>query len=204
MSKARATQRRILAAAGELFAEKPFDSVSMRAIARRAEVDPALIHHYFGTKEDLFGTVLEELLQPEQLALDIAGHPREEWGRALVHAALTIWASAMGPAVLALFRTGLTSHPELLRDFVLRAILSQVIDLLDGDLAERELRATLTGSQIVGLLTVRHLVGVEPLASLPIDDLADAVGPTIQRYLTGDVSSAWSDHPEPTHPSATS
>lgn len=186
-SKAERTKRRILEAAAELFGAKSFDGVSMRAIARAADVDPALIHHYFGSKDDLFEAVLAHGASPDDLVADVTRRPPEEWGEELVRRALALMDSPAGPALRALLRSGIASHPELLRTVITRQVVTRIVDRLDGPLEGRRKRAVLVGSQFVGLYVARYLVRIEPLASMPADEVVRLVGPTIQRYLTGDL-----------------
>lgn len=188
-SKSEQTRRRILEAASTLFAAKSFDGVSMRAIARRADVDPALIHHYFGSKDELFGEVLSDGASPEVLFRSVFTHPREVWGTELVREALALMESPAGPALRAVMRSGISSHPDLLRHFVGNRLLNHLTPHLAGPREERARRAVLVGSQFVGLFVARYLVRVEPLASMSREDLVRWVGPTIQRYLTGPLES---------------
>lgn len=184
-SKSALTRRRLLVAAEDLFSEKSFDAVSVRAIAREAGVDAALINHYFGSKEGLFREVLERLVQPDVAEADLQQQPSSTWGHELVSYADSMWSSRQGKAMLAVFRRGIAGHPEVLRGAVTTMILNRIIAHLEGD--DRELRASLAASQMAGLIVARHVVKVEPLASISTDELAALVGPTIQRYLTGDL-----------------
>lgn len=183
--KAERTRERILAVAAALFAQRSMDQVSVRAIARTADVDPALVHHYFGTKEDLFSTVLEQTIRPDQIARTITADDPSEWGCAMVRAAEAVWTSPAGPALFAAVRRSLASHSEVMNRFVTRALLPRIAAELDAPEPERELRASLVSSQMAGLLITRHLLRLEPLASLPTDDVIRLVGPAVQRYLTG-------------------
>lgn len=188
-SKSEQTRRRILAEAATLFAAKSFDGVSMRAIARQADVDPALVHHYFGSKDELFEEVLSQGASPEALFGAVTSRPRENWGTELVREAIKMMESPAGPALRAVMRSGISSHPDLLRHFVGSRILSHLSEHLEGTAEERAKRAVLVGSQFVGLFVARYLVKVEPLASMPREEVVRSVGPTIQRYLTGSLDS---------------
>lgn len=188
-AKSELTRARILDAAVSLFAAKSFDGVSMRAIAREAGVDPALIHHYFGSKDDLFEEVLSHGASPDALIERVAARPRQEWGVELARAALGLMESPAGPALRAVMRSGIASHPELLRRFVGDRILRLLVQHLEGSPEERAQRAVLVGSQFVGIFVAKYLVRVEPLASMPREEVVQLVAPTIQRYLTGPLGS---------------
>ncbi len=184
-SKGARTRQRILHTAATLFSEKSFEQVSLRSIARNAHVDPALINHYFGSKEGLFAAVLDEHLQPVQLEQRLGVDPVDRWGRELVLKAESVWVSPAGRAMLAMVRRAFAGNPELLRTFVTKALLERIASHIDGPDDERRLRASLVASQMSGLIVARHVVRVEPLASLTREQVADLVGPNVQRYLTG-------------------
>jgi hypothetical protein len=73
----------------------------------------------------------------------------------------------------------------LMRDFITRNIMRPLAVALD--VPDRELRATLAASQFVGLMVVRYVIRLEPLASTSPEVLARIIGPNVQRYLTGDL-----------------
>jgi hypothetical protein len=43
----------------------------------------------------------------------------------------------------------------------------------------------LVASQLIGLVMLRYVLAVEPLASAPAEELVAIYAPTLQRYLTG-------------------
>lgn len=45
-------------------------------------------------------------------------------------------------------------------------------------------------SQLVGVLTARYIIQLEPFASLPAEQVAQTIAPNLQRYLTGDLPAA--------------
>jgi AcrR family transcriptional regulator len=180
------TRGRIADAARRLFAERGFDRTSVRAVAAEAGVDPALVHHYFGTKQRLFIEAVDFPIDAvraiETLAVD---HP-EEVGERLVRFALRLWDDpAVLPRLLAVLRSAVTD-PEagkLLGTLFTRQGPVQLLRALGAD--QPDLRAELVGTQLVGLAVARHVLRVEPLASADHETIVAAVGPTMQRYLTG-------------------
>ncbi|WP_125611082.1 TetR family transcriptional regulator [Specibacter cremeus] len=181
------TRQGILAAARTLFARQGFEATSLREIARTAGVDPAMVHHYFDGKEDLFNSCVELPANPDEVFAGMAEVPAEERGEAILRTILGLWDSPAQPALLALLRGAATSQTTaaLFRETVFRRILSKAMAGLPGDAAELRLRGTLVASQIMGLVMTRYLFRVEPLAHASTDQLAALAGPTIQRYLTG-------------------
>lgn len=184
-SKSERTKLRIQQAAARLFASRSFETVSTRAIAKEAGVDAALIHHYFGSKEGLFQAVLNAAIRPEQLEVLVVSESPEDWGRQLVRAADKVWTSPAAPALKAVVRRILVGHEGMLREFVTRSLLNRFLSHIKGPETERRLRASLIGSQMSGLVIARHIVGIEPLASLSTDEVADLIGPVLQHYITG-------------------
>ncbi len=184
-SKSERTKLRIQQAAARLFASRSFETVSTRAIAKEAGVDAALIHHYFGSKEGLFQAVLNAAIRPEQLEVLVVSESPEDWGRQLVRAADKVWTSPAAPALKAVVRRVLVGHEGMLREFVTRSLLNRFLSHIKGPETERRLRASLIGSQMSGLVIARHIVGIEPLASLSTDEVADLIGPVLQHYITG-------------------
>jgi len=179
----RDTRAAILTAARSLFAELGYDKASIRAIARRAGVDAALVHHYYGTKDDLLAAALRLPFEPAGLVLAAMENP-DRIGETLAREFFALWESpAVREQMLALARAALT-HPvaaEKLRGIVTRESLGPIAARLA--FPDAPLRAELVGTHLFGLALGRYGLGLEPLASTDIATLAAAVGPTLQRYL---------------------
>ena len=176
----------ILRAARESFAAQGFRGTTMRGVARAAGVDAALVHHYFGSKDDLFLAALEVPLDPrEVLPLVLEGDPETIAWR-LLRTVLEVWDQpATRLQLAAVVRTGLASPAEwnMLRDGLLPLIVAPLAERLPGP--DPEQRAQLVATQMIGLLVARYVLVVEPLASLPREDVVAWVAPNLQRYLTG-------------------
>lgn len=182
------TREAILAAALDVFAERGFDGASVRAIAAAAGVDPALVHHYFGTKEQLFLATVQAPVNPDEILPKVLAGDIEGMGERIVRMFLSVWDDPVqGSAALALFRTALRHDwsARMLREFLTTQILRRAIARVPMDPAEAPMRATLIASQIFGLVGIRYLLKVEPLSEASADEVAAWVGPTLQRYLTG-------------------
>jgi AcrR family transcriptional regulator len=183
------TREAILDAARRSFAEQGYDRATIRGIARGAGVDPALVHHFYGTKEKLFAAAVGFPVVPSELLGQIRERDREDFGEALVRALLQVWdADDNAGKIAALLRSALTSEPmmDMLRQFVASAILG-VVAAASGH-GDAAFRASLVGSQVIGLAMARYVVRIGPLADAPAEEIATAVGPTLQRYLTGRLS----------------
>ena len=174
----------ILTRAREEFADKGYAGASLRAIARSAGVDPALVHHYFGTKEQVFVAAMELPFTPAELVPQILDGPRDELGERLVRTFLGIWSHPdFRTPMLGMLRSAMTGEQgaAMLREFVGSALLGRIgaaIGPIDP------LRVQVAAAQMVGVVILRHVVLLEPLASAAEDDVVALVAPTLQRYLT--------------------
>ena len=190
------TREAILRAARQSFSERGYDSASLREIAAEAGVDPALVHHYFRGKAALFQAAmripdleaaLTQALQPEEGRVD-----QREVGERILRMLSTLWSDRELPRTLAgLMRAAATNEraAAMLREFLGQVVLGRLGRDLPGP--DRDLRVALVGSQVFGLLVARALFKIEPIASMPVDELVAAVAPTLQRYLTGDLRGPW-------------
>lgn len=172
-----------------MFTESGYEGATVRSIAARADVDPAMVNHWFGGKEQLFAeAVLALPIDPKEiLARLLDGNP-EGLGERIVRTFLTVWDSTGGGVFVALVRS-VASHEQaahLLRDL----FISQIFDRLIGHIGtdNPRLRATLCASQLIGMGMVRYVTRFEPLASTDIETMVTAVAPNIQRYLTGNLN----------------
>lgn len=183
------TRRDILTAARDIFAERGYDSATVRQIAASAGVDPALVHHYFGTKESLFRAAVEAPIDPATLLPKIIGDGLDGIGERMVRTFLGVWEHPeSGPVMRATVRSVTTSELSalLLREFFATQIVRRVVAELDigGTPEEKALRSSLVASQLFGVAMIRYIMRFEPLASVPIDTIVAAVAPTLERYLT--------------------
>jgi AcrR family transcriptional regulator len=180
------TRAAILAAARSAFAARGYDAVSVRAVAREAGVDPALVHRFYGSKEELFVAAMELPLSPGQLVPALLAEGVDDLGERLVRTLLELFdrPAAFAP-FLALLRGAVSNEhaAAMLREFIAREVLGRLARAASPD--RPELRASLAGSQVVGLAMARYVVGVPPLATTDRETVVACVGPTIQRYLTG-------------------
>lgn len=174
----------VLAAARAEFAARGYEKASMRGIARVAGVDPALLHHYFGSKDRLFLEVLDFPLDPRTVAEQIVSGERAEVGERIARFVLTLWDdAAVRQRLLAVLRSAASSEEvaAMLRGFAVRELVGRIAEGLD--VPQPELRVELVLSQVIGLAMARYVIGMEPLASASAEDLVPLLGPTIQRYL---------------------
>jgi AcrR family transcriptional regulator len=177
----------ILAAARRLFSEHGFEGTSLRQVARRAQVDPAMVHHFFKDKDELFALSVELPADPDEVLAGVEDLDPAERGEAIVRAVLRLWEGPAQHGLEAFVRGTLGSKAKttLLREMVARMILSRVMTGVPGPAEDVRMRGNLIATQMVGLVVVRYVVRLEPLASAPPDDLVRMVAPTVQRYLTG-------------------
>ena len=178
------TRERILGAARTHFGREGYDKATLRDIAAGAGVDPALIPHYFGSKEGVFLAAVEFPVDPSLFIPGLLEPWVEGLGERLVTFFLETWDSPAGSSLLALIRSVVSSDlaAELLREFVTREVLGRLAVAIQLD--QPQLRASLVATQLVGLAMLRYVIKVETLKSASREELAGWIGPSIQRYLT--------------------
>ena len=179
------TRAAILDAARAMFAAGGMSGTSIRAVAARAGVDPALVHHYFGTKDDLFVAALALPVDPREMLSAVAAGGPDGAGERILRAFLSVWDDPQLQLPLLGMARGLLdpAGKELMRDGFIKVVIAPLGAALGIDDPQR--RMPLVASQLVGLILLRYLLEVEPLASMAADDLVGIYGPTLQRYLTG-------------------
>lgn len=177
---------RIVAAARRSFAQNGWAGTTLRGVAREVDVDPALVHYYFSSKQEL----LDASTMPPAEWLESIGRtnsvPLRERGEAIVRNVIWGWTQPAISETLGSILQTAAHEPrtrEKLRAFITASLLPAIADRIEGE--ERILRASLIASQVIGLVMMRWVWKVEPLASLPDDDVVALVAPTLQRYLTG-------------------
>ncbi|WP_328537398.1 TetR/AcrR family transcriptional regulator [Streptomyces sp. NBC_00344] len=178
-------RERILESARTEFSERGYDKTSVRGIAKRAGVDPALVHHYFGTKDEVFAAAIEVTMDPSQLVPALIGAGPEGIGERLARHFLGIWENPSSRApLLAIVRSALTHEAaaKVLRGFVLQRVLERVA--ADLKVPKPQFRAELAASHMIGIAMLRYVIEVEPMASADVDEIVAMVAPTLQRYLT--------------------
>lgn len=176
----------IVAAARVEFAASGYDSTSLRAVARRAGVDAALVHHYFADKADLFAATVDVPIRPDLLVAEILRGPRDAIGATIVRTLVTqLDKRPTQDAMLGLLRTALGHEfaARMLRQFMVREVLGRLASELDAP--DAELRASLAASQIIGLIIARYGIRLGRLADATPDEVVARVGPIVQWHLLG-------------------
>jgi AcrR family transcriptional regulator len=178
-------RERILEAARTEFAERGYDKTSIRGIARAAGVDAALVHHYFGTKDEVFAAAIEVSFEPALVIPSVLGMGTDGLGERLARYFIGVWENPASRApLLAIMRSALTHEgaAKVLRGFVLRRLLERIAEALD--VPDATFRAELAASHMLGIAMLRYVIQAEPLASVDPEKIIAMVAPTLQRYLT--------------------
>jgi AcrR family transcriptional regulator len=176
------TRETILAAARTLFAEQGYDATTVRGIATAAGVNPALLHHFFGTKQQVFVAAMELPVNPAGIVAQLMEGPPEAVGERLVRMFLQVWGDPAGQApFLALLRSATTNEhaSTMMREFMERAVLAEVARLNGIP----RVRVAAAAAQLMGIALLRYVVQVPALANATDEDLVALLAPTIQRYL---------------------
>ena len=181
------TREAIVAEARRQFGERGYRSTTLRSIAADAGVDPRLLLHYFGSKQELFEASVELPIQPERALEIVFADGRDDVPRNAARLLVSILQDPHSRgAMTAILRAAVTEPEaaELIRGVLTERMLLPIAHRLGGE--QPELRASFVASQLVGLAVVRHIVGVEPLASASPEQLAAAIEPVFAHYLNGD------------------
>jgi AcrR family transcriptional regulator len=181
------TRQQILDSARKVFAANGFNKASIRKIATNAGVDPALVHHYFRSKDELFLATVDVPINPREVVEQLLRDGTEGLGGRMVAAILGVWDSTAGSALLAALRTAIgdPGSTRALSQFVTAEIITRLLKALGYPPAEVELRGALVASQVLGMIVGRYVLAVGALPRLQPDVIAANIGPTLQTYLTG-------------------
>ena len=182
------TRAQVLAAARTSFAEKGFRGTTIRAVAAAAGVDPALVHHYFGSKDDLFLAALQIPVDPREVLAPVVAEGPDGAGERLLHTFLSVWDDpAVQPGLVAMARSLVADDGvTLLNEGFIPVVVGPVLAELVAD--RPDVRIPLVSSQVVGLIVTRYLLALPPMAEMPSEDVVARIGPVIQHYLTGDLA----------------
>jgi AcrR family transcriptional regulator len=180
---------RIVAAARDEFAERGWAGTTIRAVARTADVDPALVYHYFGSKEGL----LDAATNPPQKWLESVAKvwttPIEQLGAALITLLLASWTDdEIGPTLRAILQTA--AHEPSTREKLRRVVEGSLMGVsgLGSDERDRLVRSGLISSQMMGFALMRYVWKIEPVASMSDDEAIGAITPNLQHYVNGDLT----------------
>lgn len=187
------TREEILAAARTAFAERGFEGASIRQIAAAASVDPALVHHYFGTKEDLFRAATAIPVDPSLIVPHVFAEGPEAAPERLVRTFLGVWEDPeTGPKMLSLIRSAFADETlaGLAREFFLSQIVPRVRPHLETRVPAEEVptRLSLVASTLFGLATTRYVLRIGPVADLDAETVAGMAGPAVRHFMLGDLA----------------
>ncbi|MEU3248859.1 MULTISPECIES: TetR/AcrR family transcriptional regulator [unclassified Streptomyces] len=166
------TRDRIRDAAVAAFAERGYDGVGLREIARRAGVDPRLVGHYFGSKEGLFTQALEFTMDMpftdirESTVAFLASPP----GRSMDGLLMTIRSTSSPEAV------------QIMRELIELRFEEGLAEGLTGE--RRRERAALIMSVNIGFLLMRDVLGVGALNG-DAGDLDPYLGAALESLVDG-------------------
>lgn len=183
------TREAILIAAGRQFAQHGYDRASLRRIAAEAGVDQKLIAHFFGSKQQLFVAAIELPLNPAEVLPAVLAGDRSSVGVRFAAILVNVLEQPEIHQRLTGVVRAAASEPEvarMMREFLAREVFAPVAELLGSE--DAQFRLNLVGSQIVGLVMARYVVALEPLASMSPEAVAEAIAPTLQRYLIGSLT----------------
>ncbi|MEJ8670538.1 MULTISPECIES: TetR family transcriptional regulator [unclassified Streptomyces] len=181
------TRDRILSAAREEFSERGYEKTSVRGIAKAAGVDSALVHHYFGTKEQVFEASVEVAFAPAFKVRDVVLQgPLDDVGERMTRFIFGLWENPVSrKPLLAIVRSAVNT--EAAAAVFRRLVSAQLMRRIAGeiDAPDAELRAELAAAQLVGVAMMRYVIKIEPIASVDVEQIIARVAPVVQGHLTG-------------------
>lgn len=176
----------VLRAAKRRFAAEGYEKTTLRAIANEAHVDPSMVLYLFGSKAELFRESLRLIIDPDVLVAAMS-EGDDDIGTRMVRTYLRIWehpdTAASMVAMLASATSNSDAH-DAFRAFMQSYVLTAVSGALGGG-EQARLRAMLAATNLVGTAILRYVMQVDPLATLPVDDVVALIAPSVNRYLTG-------------------
>jgi AcrR family transcriptional regulator len=182
------TRERIRDSARELFARNGFDKTSIRAVAAAAGVDPALVHHYYGTKHQLFAAAVHIPIDPMVVLGQLRETPIDELGYKIPTILLSLWDSELGSGFIAELRSALAGNEVgLFRSFLQEVIAVEIGSRVNNPPGTGAIRVQFVASQLVGVVMARYILELDPFKSLPVEQIAETIAPNLQHYLTGDL-----------------
>lgn len=179
------TRESILIAARSLFGERGYDGATIRAIAGQAGVDPALVHHFYGSKEQVFVAAMQVPFNPSEAISAIVDGPREQIAERMMRFFIGVWREPDSRAAfLGLMRSAMTNDEvaAMVRQFLRKALLGRVA----AALGVPPLRAEAAMAHLIGLVLMRFVLRLEPLATAEEEELIRLVAPSVQRYFDGE------------------
>lgn len=157
-------------------------------MAAAAGVDSALVHHYFGTKEQLFAAAVRIPVDPMDVIGPLRETPVEDIGYKLPSLLLPLWDSEAGKGFVAELRSLLAGEDvSLIRSFLQEVIAVEVGSRVDDPPGSGRIRIQFVASQLVGVVMARYILELDPFKSLPPEQIARTIAPNLQRYLTGEL-----------------
>jgi AcrR family transcriptional regulator len=190
------TRGEIVEAAKRVFAAKGYDGASLRAVAREADVDPALVHHYFDGKASLFVAAMAlpfdpRTIQQHEHPTAAAVGPGASAGVIVITGFLTMWDHAEGTgssfAACVAGMASSTSVADAMREFVAERVWNNIPINEGEDEALARQRQALVSSQLMGLAFTRYILRVPPISTATPADIARWAGPTLDRYMIGPI-----------------
>jgi AcrR family transcriptional regulator len=180
------TRAEILDAARQVFGDLGYDRATLRGIAREAGVDPSLIYHYFGAKDDLFAASIDLPIPPAETLRSVFEGGPEDLGRRLAETFFAVWEQVEArAALLGILRSAMGGEDQAViafRQFLTTAVLEQIAPSIRGE--DAKLRALLMASHLVGVAMTRYVMRLEPIASASVEDIIAMVAPRIQSYVS--------------------
>ncbi|MEU5096987.1 TetR family transcriptional regulator [Streptomyces sp. NPDC020996] len=185
------TREQILESALHLFADRGYARTTIRAIAEDAQVDPALVHHFFDNKEGVFNAAINSPFSVsstfDTMAEAESGTSEAAW---IARTYLAFWENERTRyAMTAIYRAGLadSATSDVLRVRVEESAKAWANRSGYQDHPGSEVRLALAASHLVGLAIMRYIIGLHPLAEMSYDEFISWVVPSLELRLSAEL-----------------
>ena len=168
--------------AHEEFVEKGYDPTTMSAIAKRAGCTSAMITYYFESKQRLFRASFNLPLDPAETILEHLSEGREGAGDRIARRAFQFYEEGTsGETLRVLMQTLMTDAgtSQRFRDYIRNDVIGEVGAKL-GITTELAEEVEIAMAATFGIITMRYIVRLEPLASMPKERLIRELGAILQ------------------------
>jgi len=177
------TRGAIVDAARAEFLEHGYNHTTIRSVARRAEVDPALIYHYFTDKPTLYASTIDLPADPRTIMNEVQ-MSTDSLGTRLVDRFLAQWETGPGEpgqsfVTMAQAISSSAQAARGLREFLMERVWSPRAE--EGE--DARWRMVMISSLLMGIAWSRYIIRAEPLASAPRHEVAEHLGPMVERMM---------------------
>ena len=175
----------VVDAARALFRARGYVGTTFKGVAAAAGVAPEVVRRYYDNKETLFAAVLQLPVDPASAIPRLLAPGLDGMGERLVKFVLdTLGDPKSRDELIALFQSGAAAGRAAgpLAEFLQESVIDRIVRAVG--VPDARLLVALISSYLVGIAATRFILKIEPIASMPEDELIQILAPTVQDWLT--------------------